>query len=54
MFFAGYVASVPALSGLIDRIDARRVCFPSSLACASGGLAFGAGGVLAPLVLGLR
>ena len=51
MFFAGYLASVPELSGLTDRIDARRVCFLSSLACASGGLAFGAGGVLAPLVL---
>ena len=50
-FFAGYLASVPELSGLADRIHARRVYFLSSLACASGGLAFGAGGVLAPLVL---
>jgi len=40
MFFAGYMASVPVLSGLTDRVDARRVYFCSSLLCATGGLGF--------------
>lgn len=40
MFFAGYMASVPVLSGLTDRVDARRVYFFSSLLCAFGGLGF--------------
>jgi MFS family permease len=40
MFFAGYMASVPVLSGLTDRIDARRVYFLSSLLCAFGGFGF--------------
>jgi MFS family permease len=40
MFFAGYMAAVPVLSGLTDRIDARRVYFFSSLLCAFGGLGF--------------
>ncbi|MGP1677260.1 MAG: MFS transporter [Burkholderiales bacterium] len=40
MFFAGYMASVPVLSGLTDRVDARRVYFFSSLLCASGTLGF--------------
>ncbi len=40
MFFAGYMAAVPVLSGLTDRVDARRVYFFSSLLCASGSLGF--------------
>lgn len=40
MFFAGYMASVPVLSGLTDRVDARRVYFFSSLLCACGTLGF--------------
>ena len=40
MFFAGYMASVPVLSGLTDRVDARRVYFFSSLLCAFGTLGF--------------
>ena len=40
MFFAGYMASVPVLSGLTDRVDARRVYFFSSLLCAIGTLGF--------------
>ncbi|MBE0619688.1 MAG: MFS transporter [Burkholderiales bacterium] len=40
MFFAGYMASVPVLSGLTDRVDARRVYLFSSLLCACGTLGF--------------
>ena len=40
MFFAGYMASVPVLSGLTDRIDARRVYLFSSLLCALGCVGF--------------
>jgi len=40
MFFAGYMAAVPVLAGLTDRIDARRVYFFSSLLCAFGGFGF--------------
>ena len=40
MFFAGYMAAVPVLSGLTDRVDARRVYFFSSLLCAFGCLGF--------------
>jgi len=40
MFFAGYMVSVPVLSGLTDRIDARRVYLCSSLLCACGCLGF--------------
>ncbi|MBE0615979.1 MAG: MFS transporter [Burkholderiales bacterium] len=40
MFFAGYMASVPVLSGLTDRVDARRVYFFSSLLAAFGCLGF--------------
>lgn len=40
MFFAGYMASVPVLSGLTDRVDARRVYFLSSLLCACGCFGF--------------
>jgi MFS family permease len=41
MFFAGYMAAVPVLSSLTDRIDARRVYFSSSLLCALGTAGFG-------------
>jgi len=40
MFFAGYMAAVPVLSGLTDRVDARRVYLFSSLLCACGGFGF--------------
>jgi len=40
MFFAGYMASVPVLSGLTDRVDARRVYLFSSLLCACGCFSF--------------
>ncbi len=40
MFFAGYMVSVPVLSGLTDRVDARRVYLLSSLLCACGCLGF--------------
>jgi len=40
MFFAGYMASVPVLGGLTDRVDARRVYFFSSLLVAFGSLGF--------------
>lgn len=40
MFFAGYMAAVPLLSGLTDRVDARRVYVFSSLLCAFGSLGF--------------
>ena len=47
VFFAGYMAAVPLLSGLTDRIDARRVYACSTLLSAGGTLGFGlaAGGV---------
>lgn len=41
MFFAGYMAAVPLLSGLTDRVDARRVYAGSTLLAAGGTLAFG-------------
>ena len=40
MFFAGYMAAVPVLTGLTDRVDARRVYLFSSLLCACGCLGF--------------
>ncbi len=40
MFFAGYMASVPVLSGLTDRVDARRVYLFSSLLVVCGCLGF--------------
>lgn len=40
MFFAGYMASVPVLSGLTDRVDARRVYLFSSLLAAVGCFGF--------------
>jgi len=39
-FFCGYMLAVPWLSGLTDRIDARRVFFFSSLLSAAGCLGF--------------
>ncbi len=41
VFFAGYMAAVPLLSGLTDRIDARRVYACSTLLSAAGTLGFG-------------
>jgi MFS family permease len=35
MFFAGYMASVPVLSSLTDRVDARRIYLASSLVAAA-------------------
>jgi MFS family permease len=35
MFFAGYMAAVPVLTGLTDRIDARRIYLASSLVAAA-------------------
>ena len=40
MFFGGYMAAVPVLGSLTDRIDARRIYFGSSLLCAAGCLGF--------------
>ncbi len=39
-FFAGYMLAVPVLSGLTDRIDARRIYFIACLLAASGCLGF--------------
>ncbi len=41
VFFAGYMAAVPLLSGLTDRVDARRVYALSTLLAAGGTLGFG-------------
>jgi MFS family permease len=41
VFFAGYMAAVPLLSALTDRIDARRVYFFSTLLAIAGTLGFG-------------
>lgn len=41
VFFAGYMAAVPLLSALTDRVDARRVYFFSTLLAAAGTLGFG-------------
>jgi MFS family permease len=41
VFFAGYMAAVPLLSALTDRIDARRVYFFSNLLAVAGTLGFG-------------
>jgi MFS family permease len=35
MFFAGYMAAVPVLTGLTDRVDARRIYLASSLVAAA-------------------
>ncbi len=39
-FFAGYMLAVPALSGLTDRVDARRIYFFACLLAAAGCLGF--------------
>jgi MFS family permease len=39
-FFAGYMVAVPVLSGLTDRIDARRIYFIACLLAAAGSLGF--------------
>ncbi|MBI4990391.1 MAG: MFS transporter [Rhodocyclales bacterium] len=41
VFFAGYMAAVPVLSGLTDRVDARRIYAFSTLFAAGGTLGFG-------------
>lgn len=41
VFFAGYMAAVPLLSTLTDRIDARQVYFLSTLLALAGTLGFG-------------
>jgi MFS family permease len=41
LFFAGYMAAVPVLTALTDRLDARRIYFASSIAAAFGALGFG-------------
>ena len=41
VFFAGYMAAVPLLTGLTDRVDARRVYAGSMLLSAAGTAAFG-------------
>lgn len=59
LFFAGYMAAVPLLTTLTDRVDARRIYFVSSIVAAAGSLAFGllaqgaAGAVLAQLLVGV-
>lgn len=41
MFFAGYMAAVPVLTSLTDRVDARRIYLVSSLVAAAGLAGFG-------------
>jgi MFS family permease len=41
MFFAGYMAAVPVLASLTDRVDARRIYLASSLVAAAGLAGFG-------------
>ena len=40
MFFAGYMAAVPVLTSLTDRLDARRIYFASCVVAAAGLAAF--------------
>jgi len=40
LFFAGYMAAVPVLTALTDRIDARRIYLASSVVAASGSAGF--------------
>lgn len=40
IFFAGYMAAVPVLSGLTDRVDARRICIVGNLITLSALLGF--------------
>ncbi|HEX4798638.1 MAG TPA: MFS transporter [Burkholderiales bacterium] len=55
MFFAGYMAAVPALTSLTDRVDARRIYLASSIVAATGlaGLALLAQGVTSASLLQL-
>jgi len=55
MFFAGYMAAVPVLTSLTDRVDARRVYLVSSLvaAAALAGFAFFVEGVKSAALLQL-
>jgi MFS family permease len=59
LFFAGYMAAVPVLTALTDRLDARRIYLVSSIAAALGSVSFAwlAAGVLSAgffqLVLGV-
>jgi MFS family permease len=41
LFFAGYMAAVPALTALTDRVDARRIYLVSSVVAALGAAGFG-------------
>jgi MFS family permease len=41
VYFAGYVAAVPALVGLTDRLDSRKIYLAGCLFGAAGGLGFG-------------
>ncbi len=41
LFFAGYMAAVPVLTALTDRVDARRIYVVSSLVAAVGAAGFG-------------
>ncbi len=40
LFFAGYMAAVPALTALTDRVDARRIYLASALVAATGSAGF--------------
>jgi MFS family permease len=55
MFFAGYMAAVPVLTSLTDRVDARRIYLASSIVAAAGlaGLALLAQGVTSAALLQL-
>jgi MFS family permease len=55
MFFAGYMAAVPVLTSLTDRLDARRIYLVSSLVAAAGltGFALFVEGVKSAAVLQL-
>ena len=59
VFFAGYMAAVPVLTALTDRLDARRVYLASSLVAALGSAGFGwlahgaAGGAFFQLLAGV-
>lgn len=41
LFFAGYMAAVPVLTALTDRVDARRIYLAASLVAAGGTAGFG-------------
>src|SRR2546425_2479749 len=55
MFFAGYMAAVPVLTSLTDRVDGRRIYLVSSLvaAAALAGFAFFVEGVKSAALLQL-